>query len=632
MADLSKVNNAGQYFSVDGRPLSTARGIGRDITKRHKAYLRAAASGEGSHTPITDPFLCLHVNCPQGTYDVNIEPAKDDILFENPQSVLSMVEGLFRDTYGELAGSNNLGQTSTNGKEKAASKDGFELLLARKSPDTTPQRQSPEKRVSSASLITPPIFKSPVPSNSRRANGHEEERHQEESPARSETQAKAGDSLNPWVLTRMNTWNRQPHKSHLALNENPRFSMPTMTEEPLERRRNSRESGQQYKDSPLTSPKFTYSHSTSASPSELRHSPSPLQASPHLSTTSAPGSANKAARERDRERYGNGAIDTWFERTTRPALQQAGSAEPEHENAEPSLTQLAATRFGSQEQRSSNPPGASVQDSASIRMGSGAIAEPLSQGLPVSAMRKRLPEAESSSQGLPTPEESPCRRLESSASLNTTGLDEALEFEQRKKEAIQKRREQMRARNEVPSSTASPHQSRYLAAKAALSSDCNPAAENQSISPVEKNPPILSLSHGDPRTYFMHQQSVQQENGQPRPGMKLQRTQTKKLPLEKIPEGYDLHGVSMIIPARMSLLSGSFARTSNPDLYTRGGTDFQAFLAPHSEDVFHLWETRLTELTKSAYRTEDGSQVPNLQFDFSAIRHFGDFEASASKA
>lgn len=487
--------------------------------------------------------------------------------------------------------------------------------------------------MSSASLITPrPIFKSPVPNNSRRGNGHEEERHQEESPARSETQAKVGDSLNPWVLTRMNTWNRQPHKSHPAQNENPPFSMPTMTKEPLERRRNSKESGQQYKDSPLTSPKITSSYSTSASPSELRHSPSPLQVSPHSSATSVPGSAKKAARERDRERYGNGAIDTWFERTNRPALQQAGSAEPEHENAEPSLTQLAATRFCSQEQQSSNPPGASVQDSASIHMGSGEIAEPLSQGHPVSAMRNRLPEAESSSQGLPTPEESPCRRLESSASVNGPGLDEALEFEQRKKEAIQKHREQMRARNELPSSTASPHQSRYLAAKAALSSDCNTAAENQSISPAEKNPPIPSLSHGDPRTYFMHQQSVQQENGQPRPGMKLQRTQTKKLPLEKIPEGYDLHDVSMTIPARMSLLSGSFARTSNADLYARGGADFQAFLAPHSEDVFHLWETRLTELIKSAYRTEDGSQVPNIQFDFSAIRYFGDFEASASKA
>lgn len=35
-ADFSKVNNAGQFFSVDGRPLSASRGIGQEISKLYK--------------------------------------------------------------------------------------------------------------------------------------------------------------------------------------------------------------------------------------------------------------------------------------------------------------------------------------------------------------------------------------------------------------------------------------------------------------------------------------------------------------------------------------------------------------------------------------------------------------------
>ena len=43
----------------------------------------------------------MNIVCPPGSYDANIEPAKDDVLFSNPDLVLRLTEKFFRDTYGE---------------------------------------------------------------------------------------------------------------------------------------------------------------------------------------------------------------------------------------------------------------------------------------------------------------------------------------------------------------------------------------------------------------------------------------------------------------------------------------------------------------------------------------------------
>ena len=199
---------------------------------------------------------------------------------------------------------------------------------------------------------------------------------------------------------------------------------------------------------------------------------------------------------------------------------------------------------------------------------------------------------------------------------NILGLNEALDFERRKKEAIQRQREQTRSRLELPAPTNSPHRSRYLAAKAALASEDNSVAQRQQI-PSEESPSGPILDYNDPRAYLMRQQSVQSELSKDQ--LKIQRTQTKKLPLEKIPEGHSLHGISLTVPAEISQLSNAFSQTLKTDLYTQSGVDSQAHLATRSDDLFQLWIRQLSALVKSKYRTNDGSQEPRLQFDLSAI-------------
>jgi DNA mismatch repair ATPase MutL len=53
-----------------------------------KSYVRSVAKRKGIDSSLSDPFLCIHFQCPLGSYDANIEPAKDDVLFTGPKTFL----------------------------------------------------------------------------------------------------------------------------------------------------------------------------------------------------------------------------------------------------------------------------------------------------------------------------------------------------------------------------------------------------------------------------------------------------------------------------------------------------------------------------------------------------------------
>lgn len=74
-----------------------------------------------------DPFLYLHIICPSGSYDVNVEPAKNDVLFADADFVIAKLERFLSSIYGEF-------QTPKVGSRSIAnSRPGdFDMLLARK--------------------------------------------------------------------------------------------------------------------------------------------------------------------------------------------------------------------------------------------------------------------------------------------------------------------------------------------------------------------------------------------------------------------------------------------------------------------------------------------------------------------
>lgn len=88
-AEGKKVSGLGPFVSVDARPVSTARGTLKLIAKVFREKLKKA---KPALADVKEPFLRMNIKCPPGSYDPNVEPAKEDLLFDDSGAVLSAVE------------------------------------------------------------------------------------------------------------------------------------------------------------------------------------------------------------------------------------------------------------------------------------------------------------------------------------------------------------------------------------------------------------------------------------------------------------------------------------------------------------------------------------------------------------
>lgn len=96
-AHASKISGLGQYVSVNDRPLTSSRGISKQLVRIYKESLKELSSlGDAK-----DPFLYLSLSCPPGSYDANIEPAKDDVLFGDVDKVVEAARRLMLISYPE---------------------------------------------------------------------------------------------------------------------------------------------------------------------------------------------------------------------------------------------------------------------------------------------------------------------------------------------------------------------------------------------------------------------------------------------------------------------------------------------------------------------------------------------------
>ncbi|KAI9053486.1 hypothetical protein LZ554_002441 [Drepanopeziza brunnea f. sp. 'monogermtubi'] len=122
----------GQYMSVDSRPVAHDKGTMRKIVSTFKYYVKN--SPLGGDEKLKDPFLWLNIKCPVSSYDPNVEPAKDDILFGNEYLVLGSIEQLFKEVYGEPVTNTS---PAANPNSVAEKLDNFELLMSRKTTVTS---------------------------------------------------------------------------------------------------------------------------------------------------------------------------------------------------------------------------------------------------------------------------------------------------------------------------------------------------------------------------------------------------------------------------------------------------------------------------------------------------------------
>ncbi|KAK6434427.1 hypothetical protein LTR95_009391 [Oleoguttula sp. CCFEE 5521] len=95
-AAANKISNVGAFLCIDGRPMNPVRGVAKQILKDFRSALtNANAKLEG----VKSPFLYMDFRCPEQSYDVNIEPAKDDVLFQDPSNVVEAAMELLHSVY-----------------------------------------------------------------------------------------------------------------------------------------------------------------------------------------------------------------------------------------------------------------------------------------------------------------------------------------------------------------------------------------------------------------------------------------------------------------------------------------------------------------------------------------------------
>ncbi|KAK6451931.1 hypothetical protein FP744_10008182 [Trichoderma asperellum] len=99
--DVPAVKGKGLYLSVDSRPLSSACNIAKKITAIFKIHLNRVTGSSESCPSISNPFLRLNIRCPAHSYDANVTPLKDEVVFGDENRITACFEGLCQRIYSE---------------------------------------------------------------------------------------------------------------------------------------------------------------------------------------------------------------------------------------------------------------------------------------------------------------------------------------------------------------------------------------------------------------------------------------------------------------------------------------------------------------------------------------------------
>ncbi|KAF5022232.1 hypothetical protein F66182_5717 [Fusarium sp. NRRL 66182] len=97
--DTKVIKGNGAFISVDSRPLSSLRGTGKKLVAIFKSSISGVlGSPETSRAP-SNPFMRLSISCEPGSYDPNVSPLKDEVLFRDEPTLLSCFQDLCNSVY-----------------------------------------------------------------------------------------------------------------------------------------------------------------------------------------------------------------------------------------------------------------------------------------------------------------------------------------------------------------------------------------------------------------------------------------------------------------------------------------------------------------------------------------------------
>lgn len=97
-ADQSRIAK-GPFFAVDSRPVSAQRETMKKLLAIFKEHLSAYLQTTYGEKAFRDPFICVNIRCSTGSYDPNIEPSKNVVLFADDSQLTELFERLCTEIY-----------------------------------------------------------------------------------------------------------------------------------------------------------------------------------------------------------------------------------------------------------------------------------------------------------------------------------------------------------------------------------------------------------------------------------------------------------------------------------------------------------------------------------------------------
>ncbi len=590
-ADLSKVGY-GQYISVDSRPVSHEKNTMRRIVTIFNRYVKESLTG--SSEKVKSPFLRLDITCPAGSYDPNVEPAKNDVIFGNESIVLAAIETLFREVYGEPKIAHSFPPTQTL-KEKL---DNFELLLARKPsalpandapslPSRTPVSEQSAPEAARLSIpVVPPMSVDVTATEASPFVGNEDTAEQEGNPKR-----KRAFDMSKDLCEEIEGYERPSRQFQQPYN--PQFLFPDA------------EPGSKNPMNPWIIAKMTLPIQHSGqSMNTIALAPSPVSrpvanrvTPPLLSSESDSDVQSEVMPSRSMHTFQRDDIESLdvkadqnlpYRRTGPAVCQQTSRSKGRSLSADANdEILLDGDNSGNRGPRNEFISARNVQDAA-------LLTPPASLG-------------PKNSRDLNRPFVPPTRRNTENTSSDFDGLRQtklntdygasrghnrtqddhqanpdlewSMDFEHRKELASRRRRDELYAATlEVDKTEAlrvvrpSPYKNRYNAAIATLE------ARYPRPNTIEtmKEPFRTSLSDGDPRAYLMRRQkSVMAQKAKMGEGLKLSRAKSSRLPLENIPENEKTNNLVLKLSSDPDSLRMVTNELMKNDMYAKKGVEFR---------------------------------------------------------
>ena len=97
-ADLMRISKRA-FVYIDSRPISASKGSAKKLVSMFRTHLNRKSIPENSISHVKDPFIRINIRCSSGSYDPNIEPSKDDVLFVDERLLLDTFETLLLDAH-----------------------------------------------------------------------------------------------------------------------------------------------------------------------------------------------------------------------------------------------------------------------------------------------------------------------------------------------------------------------------------------------------------------------------------------------------------------------------------------------------------------------------------------------------